>query len=52
MTQLCFDDALEFDRLMRQKLCRHKWLEVPQFDHEQDEVYHIRVCLKCGLKED
>ncbi len=51
MTQLCIDDAFEFNRLMRQQTCNHLYLDVPSIDWERDEIYHSRICVKCGYEE-
>jgi len=45
------DDAPDFNLFRRQQSCKHIFLETQSMDYEHDEIYDIRVCIKCGFKE-
>jgi hypothetical protein len=51
MNQLCFEDAIEFDQIMRQQTCSHQFVSYPRIDGEKDEIYYCRACIKCGYQE-
>ncbi|MEA1962910.1 MAG: hypothetical protein U9M94_01575 [Patescibacteria group bacterium] len=42
------DDVPDF---RRQQECKHIFIETQSMDYERDEIYDIRVCIKCGFKE-
>jgi hypothetical protein len=48
--QLNIATAIAEKQTERQKKCKHKFISVPAFDHENDRIYHFGVCLRCGLK--
>ena len=48
--QLNIATAIADKRAEKQNNCKHKFITVPAFDHQNDEVYYFGVCLRCGLR--
>ena len=48
--QLSLDTAVIEVEKAKQRNCKHKFITVPAFDYENDEVYYFVVCQRCGLK--
>lgn len=54
LIQLEIDTAIKVkedqDLKVKQAKCRHKFISVPCFDFENDDVYYYGVCFRCGLR--
>lgn len=46
--QLTITDEAERRQMIRQERCRHNYIIVRYYDHENDRVYYESICRHCN----